>query len=48
MAYKTKTQKKNAAISIERKAFRLYEAGVMTFREIESIKKICMAARKRL
>ena len=48
MRYKTKTQAKNACNAIERKAFGLFEHGCMTLKDIEAIKKICMAARKRL
>jgi len=46
--YRTKTQAKRAIDSIEFKAFGLYSHGCMTLNDINAIKKICMAARKRL
>jgi len=46
--YRTKTQAKRACMAIESKAFGLFEHGCMTLNDVNSIKKICNAAKKRL
>jgi len=46
--YRTKTQAKRAIMAIESKAFGLFEHSCMTLNDVNAIKKICMAAKKRL
>lgn len=46
--YRTKTQAKRACMAIESKAFGLFEHGCLTLNDVNAIKKICNAAKKRL
>ena len=48
MSYKTKTQKKNALIAISRKAFKLYESGIMTLSQLDKVNSVVLQARKKL
>tara|TARA_Y100000004_G_scaffold132262_1_gene149321 strand:+ start:341 stop:484 length:144 start_codon:yes stop_codon:yes gene_type:complete len=46
--YKTKTQKKNALVAISRKAFKLYESGIMSMAQLDKVNTIVIQARKKL
>ena len=48
MAYKTKTQKKNALKRIKATAFRLFVIEAMTMKECNDITKIVNAAERRM
>ncbi len=48
MAYKTKTQKKNALKSIDQKARKLYLSGVLSINDAEKIGQMCKRAHNKL
>lgn len=48
MAYKTKSQKRNALKSIDAKAIKLYASGVLTMAQADRILQVVKAGMKKL